>query len=358
MQASSRLARLQRWAPGSRSAPLKFRLQTRPRPGVQTQPMSVLSRRDSDLLLARRGSILAQVHADKDLLAEMLTVRQRAATANIVPWFLSQMPDQYFQQVPELLRDQHLRALCALQEGGFLPDATLTNEEGTITLIRPLNKPGQLLAMLSTLESLRVSLKIKDQLSSMQVYVSKDQTLSLNVFQFTSPMPGGLRQVPQSLLDYAAELQAGKYAGDDMHARLGPYLAPESIAQYVRQCQPEYVSNSSARRFCLQMAMHRHVTEGGSNSEAVAIEVENEWAQRKGDTMITLALTHVSPISALSRVSKLLASRRVDIVRVNLDVIKGEPDVTMLRVLTSSFTDPVTLTTTSWCAASRLPPRH
>jgi len=307
-----------------------------------------LHRRDSDLLLARRGSVLDQVHADRDHLAEMLTQRQQQATANIVPWFLREMPDQYFQQVPEDLRNQHLRALSALQEGGFLPDATLTNDEGTVTLIRPLNKPGQLLDMLSTLDQLRESLKIKNELSSMQVYLSKDQTLTLNVFQFHSRLPGQTTQVPQSLLDYAAEVQSGSFKGDDLHAQPAPYFFPEAIRKHVAQCSPDYVSNSSARRFCLQMAMHHHVTEGGADSEAVAIEVENNWAMRQGDSMLTLALTNVAPIAALSRVSKMLSSRGVDIVRVNLDVIKCQPDVTMLRVLTSPFTQPTSGKTTSW----------
>jgi glutamate dehydrogenase len=160
---------------------------------------------------------------------------------------------------------------------------------------------------------------------------------------------GGFDVVPPNLLQYAQDVQAGKFAKQDGHIPAdSPLLQPDRLLAHVKRCRPQYVANTSARRFCLQMAMCDEIIKGGTYSEAMATEVENEWADVKGDSMVTLALTNVQPLAALSRVSKYLSSLRIDISRVQLDVIQGQPDVTMLRILTTAFKDPHTGITTSW----------
>lgn len=312
--------------------------------------LAPLKRRDSDFMLERKTSVLLEVNGQRDALAEMLTARQHAAATEIVPWFLNQMPDSYFQQVPEELREQHLRALAGIKDAGMIPELSLKSANGTLTLIRPTNEPGQLLKMLESMEKMARDGLLSGELASMQVYVARDGSLSLNVFQFAERNAvGGYETVPPELLKYSKEVMEGKYDGLEGHvSKDNPLLKEENMLAHIKRCRPQYVANTSARRFCLQMTMCDEVSRGGGKSESVMTEVENEWAEVQGDSMITLALTHVLPLAALSRVSRFLSSQRVDICRVHMDVIAGQPDVTILRVLTSPFKDPNTNRVTSW----------
>ena len=70
-----------------------------------------LARRDSDLVLSRRESVLVQLQDTRDALAEMLNSRQRAVSRDVVPWFLDNMPPTYFQQgTPRLTPNPTLHA--------------------------------------------------------------------------------------------------------------------------------------------------------------------------------------------------------------------------------------------------------
>jgi len=310
---------------------------------------TTLKRRDSDFMLSRKGSVLMEVNSQRDSLAEMLQSRQVAAAAEVIPWFLNNMPDSYFQQVPEELRAQHLCALAGIRDSSMIPELSIRSPNGTLTLIRPTNEPGQLLDMLSSLEKMSIGGRLEGELASMQVYVAKDGSLSLNVFQFAERLTGGFDVIPPQLLQYSKDVRAGKYAHHDGHISPdSPLLEEHNLLAHVKRCRPQYVANTSARRFCLQMGMCDEISKGRNYSEAMATEVENDWADVKGDSMVTLALTNVQPLAAISRVSKYLSSLRIDISRVQLDVIPGEPDVTMLRVLTTAFKDSVTGVTTSW----------
>ena len=311
---------------------------------------SELKRRDSDFMLSRKSSVLLEVNSQKDALADMLQSRHQAAAGEVIPWFLNNMPDSYFQQVPEELREQHLCALAGIRHSSMIPELSLKSPNGTLTLIRSTNEPGQLLDMLSSLEKMSLGGQLSGDLAAMQVYVAKDGSLSLNVFQFAErAATGGFDVVPPNLLQYARDVQSGKFKGHEGHiAADSPLLQSDRLLAHIKRCRPQYVANTSARRFCLQMAMCDEITRGGTYSEAMATEVENEWADVKGDSMVTLALTNVQPLAALSRVSKYLSSLRIDISRVQLDVIQGSPDVTMLRILTTAFKDPLSGRTTSW----------
>ena len=85
------------------------------------------------------------------------------------------MPPAYFRQISPALQEQHLRALASLHGSGAVPEMSLKSQDGTITLIRPGNYPGQLLSMLKQIPATR-------PLSSVKVFTSKDETVAINVF--------------------------------------------------------------------------------------------------------------------------------------------------------------------------------
>lgn len=60
-----------------------------------------------------------------------------ASAKELVPWFFSMMPKQYFSLVGEETRMFHLRALTALKDTGAAPELTLHNKaRKEVTFIR------------------------------------------------------------------------------------------------------------------------------------------------------------------------------------------------------------------------------
>lgn len=59
--------------------------------------------------------------SDADDLMTVLRERFDATAADVVPWFLSQMPQPYFQDTPEATRIAHLMAIVASRASQMAP---------------------------------------------------------------------------------------------------------------------------------------------------------------------------------------------------------------------------------------------
>ena len=110
-----------------------------------------------------------------------LTQQQASTIQSVVPWFLNQMPDSYFRQVPEAFRIDHIKAIAAVKDANMDLYLNLKsqNHDGRViyTFIRPGTEPGTLLSMVEELgEDLL--------LTRMHVFSTADETMSLNMFVF------------------------------------------------------------------------------------------------------------------------------------------------------------------------------
>ncbi|KAL3933094.1 MAG: hypothetical protein SGPRY_000433 [Prymnesium sp.] len=125
---------------------------------------------------------------DRSALMQELERQQREAAERTLPWFLEQMPDVYFRTVAPELQRQHLRAIVALSSPDLsVPEVKLT-DASTYTF---LSRGG--LPVSSTQSVIRqlISLPEDAEMDHVQIFSSRDNSLSLNIFETNQ---GGLAQ--------------------------------------------------------------------------------------------------------------------------------------------------------------------
>jgi len=261
----------------------------------------------------------------KDRYDELVTMLQREQleAAHVrVPWFLKNMPPAYFKQVHPELRNQHLSALVALYDFDAVPDLTLNSEDGnTLTVISGgANSPGKLSKQLSKLPT-------DTPLAGMSVFSSEDGEVSLNIYDFSDnsgKQTWGASMTPE-LGEYLDDLKAGKYAGDNLHAKAAPFLEKPALTEFIgKHCSQNYVERSSPRRFCKQMELYQEIMTRGTDE--VGVDIEANWGGDENRTMITLACTNVLAMAAMKRMTQYFSSKGLNIVRTHLDTVKGEDD--------------------------------
>mmetsp|Transcript_844 Transcript_844/g.3047 ORF Transcript_844/g.3047 Transcript_844/m.3047 type:complete len:419 (+) Transcript_844:358-1614(+) len=191
----------------------------------------------------------------------------RVAAAEVVPWFLENMPAAYFDEVPQEMQISHVRAISSL----FLHHSSdrelmVTNLDeagrGRVTLFIPQDRPGQLYAMLQSLSGVT-----SEELIDVRAYITKDHSLGIDVFRF----------------------------GD-----------PECPDRGIREGHMDLVRS-----------LH--------GDECVALEVKHTEVPEGARTEIAVAAPNVWPKLALQRLSRYLGSKGLNIESVKLNVI---PDST------------------------------
>ncbi len=262
-----------------------------------------------------------------------LTQQQIHTIEKTVPWFLDEMPGSYFRQVPEEFRMDHLKAISAvhLNLQSHLPDG-----RAVLTRIRPGTKPGTLLNMVKELPGTTAEFDEYIPLSRVQVFSTKDDSMSLNIFVFGEEKlaPTDIDEKIQ-ILEYAKEVQDGKYISDDRHPKPSPMFDRQNIVDYLHKCSETYVdalSRVDPRRFLKQMELYHVVS--GSEGMAVSIEASDK---SPSSYWIDIAVANSLPQVALENAAHLLFLHKFDISSAHLDVVKdGENgDVTLLRIMAS-----------------------
>lgn len=206
------------------------------------------------------------------LVHELTQVQMETANA-VVPWFLGQMPAAYFRQVPEAVRVQHLRAICALQDAGGMNTNIILKSESPdgrreMTFIRSGNYTGQLREMIKQLP------RDFGPLCRVKVFTSVDQSLVLNIFSAGSEADDAQEasaEDREAILRYAADLQAGKYESQPRHVPPSPGFEPEALNRYIDLCTRFHVSTSNPRRFLRLKTLYDRIA--GTESCAVDVEV-------------------------------------------------------------------------------------
>eukprot|EP00466_Bigelowiella_natans_P013510 jgi/Bigna1/137461/aug1.39_g12169 len=114
----------------------------------------------------------------KKSLVHDLVDDNRGSANQVVPWFLTNMPRDYFSQLSKKIWYGHLRALNALFEMKETPDLALTSPcNNWVTFIKSHNYVGLMEEMLKELPT--------DQTPTLvRMFTSKDCILAINVFGY------------------------------------------------------------------------------------------------------------------------------------------------------------------------------
>ena len=276
-----------------------------------------------------------------------LCSQQTQTIEKVVPWFLSNMPQSYFRQVPESFRLDHIKAIAAVQDANM--DMYLNLKSHThdgreiLTFIRPGTKPGTLLSMV---EELPPHTYNRENLTRLHVFSALDDSLSLNMFVFGNKKPKvdgtpGSSLTPDyprgpsirdELLEYGKKVQAGKVADIASH----PLFEPKPLKEFLDRCGDNYLHAVSnfPERFFRQRLMFDRVS--GTEGSDVHIESTHHIEEEApGTYWIDVAVANSLPQTALENTLKLLYLHKFDVQRARLDVIPDDNDsnVTMIRML-------------------------
>lgn len=260
-----------------------------------------------------------------------LTQQQASTIQSVVPWFLNQMPDSYFRQVPEAFRIDHIKAIAAVKDANMDLYLNLKsqNHDGRViyTFIRPGTEPGTLLSMVEELgEDLL--------LTRMHVFSTADETMSLNMFVFgkkAQQTNATLRPIDdspaiQKILSYAEMVQNGKSSS----LKPNPLFEKEALLDYFKKCSDNYLNIVTPDRFLRQRLLFDQV----SGTEACQVHLDPS-KEEPNHYWIDVVVANAIPQVALQHTCRLLFVQDLNIKRARLDVLKDEDDtsVTLLRLL-------------------------
>lgn len=229
----------------------------------------------------------------------------RETAETIVPWFLEQMPQMYFQDTSYDMQLSHLRAIIAAKASGRPIELTLRNEDGTEwTAMRPLDSPGVLAEIVRELPHDRHLLAAK-------IHTANDGQLVLDTFEFgDAPMfdedDPGLRKKLEQTIAYAEEYQLD--------------YTREQIAEHLRRCRAMYVQTVTPLRICKNWQLYERVS--GTDGTTVSLEPESDPTQCR----ITVAVGNATQRVMFERIADRLAHSSINIHRAYLDVIDDSPN--------------------------------
>ena len=251
------------------------------------------------------------------------------------------MPDSYFRQVPESFRMDHVKAISAIKDANmdlYLNLKSHTHDGRLIyTFIRPGSKPGTLLSMVEELPSYDESFP----LTRLHVFSTADESMSLNMFVYgnkatnVSVRPlGDESEVVNKIINVAADVQQGKYAGAPYHLEPNKIFEKEALLAYLQKCSDNYLNiiSRSPERFFRQCLMFDAV----SGTEGCEVHVE-EAQEDPGHYWIDVVIANALPQVALENTCRLLYHQSFDVSRARLDVLEdgSNGSVTLLRLLVS-----------------------
>ena len=256
----------------------------------------------------------------------------------VVPWFLENMPESYFQQVPEAFRMDHIKAIAAIKDAqmdlflnlqSHLPDGRLV-----LTFVRPSTAPGTLLHMVEQLPW-RTNTPDFVPLTRLHVFSTKDDTMSLNMFVYGNAQTKAPRMVDagSSILEYAKQVQEGLVPDMAPH----PLLARGDLIEYLSLCSDNYlrIGSTDPRRFLQQRLLMATVS--GTEGTDVSIDPTDD-----GHYWVDVAVANSLPQVALEHLCRLLFLHHLDVTRARLDIVPDGDNgsVTLLRMLVAPIGNP------------------
>jgi glutamate dehydrogenase len=263
-----------------------------------------------------------------------LTQQQTRTIESVVPWFLSNMPASYFQQVPDEFRMDHIKAISAVKDANmdlYLNLKSHTHDGRTIyTFVRPSTQPGTLLSMVEELPY-----HPEESLSRLHVFSSNDHSMALNMFIYgDSPIkPRVLDHEPsQRILQFASEVQNSQHVEEyGLHPNV--LFEKDNLQKYLSLCKDNYLNiiSQHPERFLRQRLLYDKV----SGTEGCEVHTEHAIHEVQEGYWVDVAMANSLPQVALEHTCRLLFVQGFDVDRARLDVIPDGDNgsVTLLRLL-------------------------
>ena len=224
----------------------------------------------------------------------------RATSEEVVPWFLEQMPQVYFQDTDEETRLVHLRAIIAARASGRPVELTLRSEDGSEwTSMRPLDYPGVLAELVSELPT--------DQpLRAATIHTAQDSSLVIDTFEFGELDPCDLADPAQAKkLD-----ECIAYAATEV-----PDWSPEQIRDFFNRCSADVALTLTPIRMAQHWTLFKAVT--GTESTSVVLTPESDPSLSR----ISVAVANSTRRTMLERIAERLSNASINIHRAYLDTI-------------------------------------
>ncbi len=244
-------------------------------------------------------------------LLKSLTEEFHSTANELVPWFLENMPQMYFQDTSAEDQRVHLRSILAARASGRPVDVMLRGTDGsTITAIRSDNRSGVLADIVR-------DLPLDASLRAAKIHSSKDGSLVIDTFEFGDQEPFDSANPAQS----AAVAATLAYATSE-HADIDL----DRLRRYLAGCSARYLLTLTPLRMCSHFRLF--CTISGSDKPVVSLEHESNATMSR----ITFAASNARMRTMLERAARMLARNGVNIARAHLDIVKDPPHGTVTFV--------------------------
>jgi glutamate dehydrogenase len=235
----------------------------------------------------------------QDKLLDDLCGEFRSIAAELVPWFVDNMPRMYFLDTTPAAQRAHLRAILAARASGRPVDTTFRSSDGSsITAIRSGNRTGILAEVVS-------ELPLDASLRAAKIHTSRDGSLIIDTFEFGEQEPFDPTQPRQcAAIDAAVEYAA-------LHH---PTIVSGEFRTYLAGCSSRYLLTLTPLRMCRHFELFRTVS--GTELPTISLETEDDPTVAR----ITLAVSNARTRTMLERAARVLQRHDASVVRAHLDV--------------------------------------
>jgi len=283
---------------------------------------------------------------------------QKDVVNRVVPWFLANMPAAYFKQVPEKIRNEHIKAITAIRELGQAELSLKIDTKGDNDFMQSTYISNQKSTGLLSAQLAQVVVPEDHELSNVKVFQSMDHNLSLNMFSFQSTkIANKVATVADAkkIFDFVAEVKAGKtgkYDASTVPKYDDKFFSVEAITSFLSNVSPSYARTVSPVRFMNHRLMYEKVHDNDGTD--IHIGIPKSEGHPESSAWITIAAANVLPEVLLRLTSTIISGRNLDIQRAHLDSMASAANstpeiagnVTLLRLLVSpvkgkvDWTDP------------------
>ena len=237
-----------------------------------------------------------------------LTGLLTAAAGEMVPWFLEQMPESYFEDFDPTSRLEHMGAILALRAVGQEPRLRIKSADGRrITYVLPEDAPGTLTALMRDFS--------EGVIRAAKLYSSRDKQLIVDTFDIGPAAPCNLDE-PELREKYLSTLSLL----EERHEERGgdAWLATDLLLHFAA-LTGDYVRACSVERIVSHADLCREVRLRTSS----VVVLDNTHA---GRSRLVIACASVASTSILLRVANRLSTLSINITRAYVDTMFAEAE--------------------------------
>uniref|UniRef100_A0A7S3Z4N6 Glutamate/phenylalanine/leucine/valine/L-tryptophan dehydrogenase C-terminal domain-containing protein n=2 Tax=Lotharella globosa TaxID=91324 RepID=A0A7S3Z4N6_9EUKA len=279
--------------------------------------------------------------AMKKSLVHDLVDHNRESANQVVPWFLENMPEDYFNQLSKEVWYGHLRALNALFEMKESPDLLLKSPcDNFVTFIKSHNYTGLVDEMITELPK-------RKSPTHARLFTSVDCVLAINVFGYGEQKLAREEDIEERYLASMLTFLQNSGGPPEEHAHL---FTEDAMRKYMSMCPSSYLNLCSPQRFIKQRIQYERV----QGNELVDVKVSRNylWHSRKDEdekyTLLSIATHNHSPRVTLENFASYMASANLDIEFLYMDRILDTHESGHVDVLSILLKDPPNMHDKEW----------